>query len=238
MSNQNTGAPVVKKSSTFSQEVDWLRREGAKYTGEWVALQADVLVDHDRSYRNLRERLSESGQLQNDILITKVGGPLLPNESQEHWASSSSVSPDLVNQIKQDCAAYRGTFSADLIDSPLDGWEGQTELNWTPAGVDESPVTLATDFNSDVGPVIARMLNAVPVLMDARAAEWRRDEAPRGVRCLVTWTGEDGRSTPKVKVASVSLDYAEERWYSDGERLHHVVAWMPAPLPAELKGSL
>lgn len=67
----------------------------------------------------------------------------------------------------------------------------------------------------------------------ALAAVWRRDAPPRGVRCLVTWTGADGRSLPRVKVASVSLDYDEERWFSDGERLHHVVAWMPAPEAAE-----
>jgi len=53
------------------------------------------------------------------------------------------------------------------------------------------------------------------------------------VLCLVTWTGTDGNALPRVRVASVSLDYDEERWFSDGEPLHHVIAWMPAPKAAE-----
>jgi hypothetical protein len=61
------------------------------------------------------------------------------------------------------------------------------------------------------------------------AAVWRRDVPPRGVRCLVTWTGQDGCSPPRIRIASVSPDYDEERWFSDGERLFHVIAWMPAP---------
>lgn len=61
---------------------------------------------------------------------------------------------------------------------------------------------------------------------------WRRDTPPRGVRCLVTWRGRDGRSLPRVRVASVSPDHEEERWFSEEERLHHVVAWMPLPRPA------
>jgi hypothetical protein len=66
----------------------------------------------------------------------------------------------------------------------------------------------------------------------ALAAVWRRDAPPRGVRCLVTWTGPDGCSPPRIRVASVSPDYDEERWFSDGESLHHVIAWMPAPRAA------
>jgi hypothetical protein len=69
-------------------------------------------------------------------------------------------------------------------------------------------------------------------------AVWRRDAPPRGVRCLVTWTGSDGRARPRVNVASVSLDYDEERWFSDGEPLHNVIAWMLAPEAAEDKAML
>jgi hypothetical protein len=71
----------------------------------------------------------------------------------------------------------------------------------------------------------------------ASAVVWRRDAPPRGVRCLVTWTGSDGRARPRVNVASVSLDYDEERWFSDGEPLHNVIAWMLAPEAAEDKAT-
>lgn len=59
---------------------------------------------------------------------------------------------------------------------------------------------------------------------------WRTDAAPRGVRCIVTVFG--GR----LHVASVSPDHNGQRWFSDGQPLHSVIAWMPAPGPAEPTG--
>jgi len=63
-------------------------------------------------------------------------------------------------------------------------------------------------------------------------AVWRRDTPPRGVWCLVTWMGPNGGSRPQIRVAWVSPDRDEECWFSDGKRIHHVVAWMPVPEPA------
>jgi len=69
----------------------------------------------------------------------------------------------------------------------------------------------------------------------AVAVGWRRDAPPRGVRCLVTWTGSEDSARPRVNVASVSPDHDEERWFSNGQPLHNVIAWMLAPEPAEDK---
>ncbi len=60
-----------------------------------------------------------------------------------------------------------------------------------------------------------------------RAATWRRDAPPRGVRCLVTVLGMAG--APFVAVASASPDFDDVVWFGDGKRFHRVVAWMPAP---------
>ena len=79
------------------------------------------------------------------------------------------------------------------------------------------------------GDLLARLQAAC---RDRGCVTWRRDPPPRGVRCLVTWRGPDGQSLPRLRIASVSPDYEDEYWFSDGERLHHVIAWMPAPVAA------
>lgn len=67
-----TASPAAAAPSAFLQEVDWIRREGAAYAAEWVALRAGVLVDHDKSYQSLHERLAAAGQLGRDVLVTKI----------------------------------------------------------------------------------------------------------------------------------------------------------------------
>lgn len=86
---------------------------------------------------------------------------------------------------------------------------------------------------------IERFRNLLGHIDALRAAEkaqsttpvWRRDEPPRHVRCLVTAPGAGG--DPRVWVGSVSPDYDETLWLSNGERIHGVTAWMPAPEPFE-----
>jgi len=68
---------------------------------------------------------------------------------------------------------------------------------------------------------VASTLGSVP---------WRRGPPPRGVRCLVTT--RDAAARRDLTCASVSLDHEDTAWFSDGARLHHVVAWMLAPEPA------
>jgi len=86
------------------------------------------------------------------------------------------------------------------------------------------------DGAADAWGSVVHPLHVSAVRRDAEeVSPWRRDPPPRGVRCLVTWTGPDGCSPPRVRIASVSPDHEDERWFSDGERLHHVVAWMSAP---------
>ena len=74
------------------------------------------------------------------------------------------------------------------------------------------------------GDLLARLRDACH---DSGRVTWRRDPPPRGVRCLVTWRGPEDQLL--LRIASVSPDYEDERWFSDGDRLHHIVAWMLAP---------
>jgi hypothetical protein len=68
----------------------------------------------------------------------------------------------------------------------------------------------------------------------ADASTWRTGAAPYGVRCLVT-APHPSSGISRVFVASLSPDHHDggaHAWFKDGERLHGVIAWMPAPEPA------
>jgi hypothetical protein len=64
--------------------------------------------------------------------------------------------------------------------------------------------------------------------------QWRTDEPPHGVRCLVTVV--DG--TDKC-VYAATYHAGDEEWFRDdlparyGHQIHGVTAWMPAPEPAK-----
>lgn len=69
-------------------------------------------------------------------------------------------------------------------------------------------------------------------LQQRRASSaWRTGVAPRGVRCLVT---APHAGSLRALVASISHDHQEGgyHWFSDGVRIHGVIAWMPLPEPA------
>lgn len=131
-----------------------------------------------------------------------------------------ALSADVVRAV----AEYARTLSRGIVEaSSLD-----EALLWQKFAV--AGPTIGGDGAADAWGSVVHPLHVSAVRRDAEGAfSWRHDPPPRGVRCLVTWTGPDGRSLPRVTVASVSPDHEDERWFSDGERLHHVVAWMPAP---------
>ncbi len=85
--------------------------------------------------------------------------------------AGSELTPEMLVQLEALLTGWEGSFSTSLVDNPLDGWEGQTQLVWrtspTAGAAFEDETCLATDFNSDVAPDIAAMLNAIPALVAA-----------------------------------------------------------------------
>ena len=131
-----------------------------------------------------------------------------------------ALSADVVRAV----AEYARTLSRGIVEAGAP----DEALLWQKFAV--AGPAVGGDGAADAWGSVVHSLHVSAVRRDAEEApSWRRDPPPRGVRCLVTWTGPDGRSLPRVRVASVSPDHEDERWFSDGERLHHVVAWMPAP---------
>ena len=55
----------------FLENMQWTRDHRAAHRGEWVALRHGALVDSDRSYRALHDRLV-SAALAGEVLIVKI----------------------------------------------------------------------------------------------------------------------------------------------------------------------
>jgi len=55
----------------FLENMQWARDHRAAHRGEWVALRNGALVDSDRSYRALHDRLVSAG-LAREALIVKI----------------------------------------------------------------------------------------------------------------------------------------------------------------------
>lgn len=55
----------------FDRNAGWLREHGKAHRGEWVALRDGSLVDHDRNFLSLRQRLIATG-VERTVFCTKV----------------------------------------------------------------------------------------------------------------------------------------------------------------------
>lgn len=78
----------------------------------------------------------------------------------------SSIAPALLAQLQKDAAGFRGTFACEP--SSRDNYaEGEMSLTYT--GEDEDvPVEIANEIQGEhIAAPLARMLNAVPALLEA-----------------------------------------------------------------------
>ncbi len=77
----------------------------------------------------------------------------------------------------------------------------------------------------------AERVRSLPVVGVRGNDAWRRDAPPRDVCCLVTARDEAGVAW--VTCATALPDHEDLIWLSAGTRVLGVIAWMPAPAPAE-----
>ncbi len=49
--------------------IAWMRSKQADFSGEWIAIRNDVMVDHDKSRIALHERLTAAGLLTGTLFV-------------------------------------------------------------------------------------------------------------------------------------------------------------------------
>ena len=164
-----------------------------------------------------------------------VDGDRSTNDCVLLFATGQAKVPPIADANDARLADFRAALShvlADLAIQIVRDGEGATKL-----------VTVRVEgaANDRSAKRIARTICESPLVKTAIAGEdanWgrivmaigRSDEPVKREMIAVRFGDLYG-----ARHGMVSPDYDEERWFSDGERLHHVIAWMPAPEAARGK---